>query len=626
MGAGRQARPRRHRSRARRRRSAGAAPDSPAPARRWTSTSFPPGDTTTGCTARSKTAARGPRRTRGRAGGRRLSRHFYRGLAFLEAERRGRLAKATAAERRTPPPAPARPRPRLARRARGRAAPALVPPERAGGHGAPSRRHAGRRCRAVGAQRAPPRQPPPPGVDVRRRRHLSGVAAAHADSRAERAVALLLVPGDRAFPLVAGRPPRTPARQVDARGVGPAGGTAAPAGHEAGRSGGARARGRVAPESAASGPVPRADGARRPVIYSRRLTLRELAGASRVPARRRRFDRDRARRDARGRRARRPLVPRRTRNTRPRWRRRGPRRSSSATTRRRRRARCCGRGIPTWRSRARPRLLAPDDRPAPGRVAVAPASTRARSSAPAATSAAFASVGRRRRHRGAHRRPPARGRSTPASTIGDDCADPRRTPRSASGARSGTASSSRTAPSIGSDGFGFAPRPDGTYQKIPQAAPVVIEDDVEIGANTTIDRPAVGETRIEAGTKIDNLVHGGARRPRRPQRDARGPGGHRGQHDDRRLGRSSPARSGVAGHLHIGKGTQGHGADRDSQLAAGRVVRARATRRSTTATGSSRPAVFRRLPEMQEGPGRPREAPRRPRGQARRRVPNAPRE
>jgi len=59
---------------------------------------------------------------------------------------------------------------------------------------------------------------------------------------------------------------------------------------------------------------------------------------------------------------------------------------------------------------------------------------------------------------------------------------------------------------IGSDGYGFAQRPDGTHEKIPQTAPVVIEDDVEIGANTTIDRPAVGETRIKAGTKIDNLV------------------------------------------------------------------------------------------------------------------------
>lgn len=59
---------------------------------------------------------------------------------------------------------------------------------------------------------------------------------------------------------------------------------------------------------------------------------------------------------------------------------------------------------------------------------------------------------------------------------------------------------------IGSDGFGFARTTEGTHHKIPQAGGVVVEDDVEIGANTTIDRPAVGETRIGAGTKIDNLV------------------------------------------------------------------------------------------------------------------------
>lgn len=59
---------------------------------------------------------------------------------------------------------------------------------------------------------------------------------------------------------------------------------------------------------------------------------------------------------------------------------------------------------------------------------------------------------------------------------------------------------------IGGDGFGFAHREDGSHEKIPQSAIVVIEDDVEIGANTTIDRPAVGETRIKSGAKIDNLV------------------------------------------------------------------------------------------------------------------------
>jgi UDP-3-O-[3-hydroxymyristoyl] glucosamine N-acyltransferase len=59
---------------------------------------------------------------------------------------------------------------------------------------------------------------------------------------------------------------------------------------------------------------------------------------------------------------------------------------------------------------------------------------------------------------------------------------------------------------IGSDGYGFARRPDGSHEKIPQVGRVAIEDDVEIGANSTVDRPAVGETRIGAGTKIDNLV------------------------------------------------------------------------------------------------------------------------
>jgi UDP-3-O-[3-hydroxymyristoyl] glucosamine N-acyltransferase len=59
---------------------------------------------------------------------------------------------------------------------------------------------------------------------------------------------------------------------------------------------------------------------------------------------------------------------------------------------------------------------------------------------------------------------------------------------------------------IGSDGFGFAHRADGTHHKIPQIGGVIVEDDVEIGANAAIDRPAVGETRIGAGTKIDNLV------------------------------------------------------------------------------------------------------------------------
>jgi UDP-3-O-[3-hydroxymyristoyl] glucosamine N-acyltransferase len=59
---------------------------------------------------------------------------------------------------------------------------------------------------------------------------------------------------------------------------------------------------------------------------------------------------------------------------------------------------------------------------------------------------------------------------------------------------------------IGSDGFGFAPCPDGTFEKIPQMGIVVLEDDVEIGANTTVDRATMGETRIKKGVKLDNLI------------------------------------------------------------------------------------------------------------------------
>jgi UDP-3-O-[3-hydroxymyristoyl] glucosamine N-acyltransferase len=59
---------------------------------------------------------------------------------------------------------------------------------------------------------------------------------------------------------------------------------------------------------------------------------------------------------------------------------------------------------------------------------------------------------------------------------------------------------------IGSDGFGFAPQADGSFKKVPQMGNVVLEDNVEVGANTTIDRATIGSTTIQAGAKIDNLV------------------------------------------------------------------------------------------------------------------------
>jgi UDP-3-O-[3-hydroxymyristoyl] glucosamine N-acyltransferase len=106
---------------------------------------------------------------------------------------------------------------------------------------------------------------------------------------------------------------------------------------------------------------------------------------------------------------------------------------------------------------------------------------------------------------------------------------------------------------IGSDGFGFAKQPDGTHLKIPQHADVVIEDDVEIGANTTIDRPAVGETRIRAGSKIDNLVqiaHGVTIGRRVVLASQVGIAGSTVVDDDVVMA----GQVGVGGHLHVGQG------------------------------------------------------------------------
>jgi len=108
---------------------------------------------------------------------------------------------------------------------------------------------------------------------------------------------------------------------------------------------------------------------------------------------------------------------------------------------------------------------------------------------------------------------------------------------------------------VGADGFGFARQKDGTHLKIQQLADVVIEDDVEIGANTTVDRPAVGETRIGAGTKIDNLVqiaHGVALGQRVLLAAQTGIAGSTTVGDDVMMA----GQSGVAGHLAIGRGVK----------------------------------------------------------------------
>ncbi|RZK43946.1 MAG: UDP-3-O-(3-hydroxymyristoyl)glucosamine N-acyltransferase [Pedobacter sp.] len=108
---------------------------------------------------------------------------------------------------------------------------------------------------------------------------------------------------------------------------------------------------------------------------------------------------------------------------------------------------------------------------------------------------------------------------------------------------------------IGSDGFGFAPQPDGTYNKIAQIGNVVIEDDVEIGANTAIDRATMGSTFIRRGAKLDNLIQVAHNVEVGSHAVVAAQSGISGS---TKLGENSVigGQVGIAGHLILGKGTQ----------------------------------------------------------------------
>ncbi|MES2829083.1 MAG: UDP-3-O-(3-hydroxymyristoyl)glucosamine N-acyltransferase [Bacteroidota bacterium] len=108
---------------------------------------------------------------------------------------------------------------------------------------------------------------------------------------------------------------------------------------------------------------------------------------------------------------------------------------------------------------------------------------------------------------------------------------------------------------IGSDGFGFAPQPDGTYSKIAQIGNVVIEDDVEIGANTSIDRATMGSTFIRKGVKLDNLIQIAHNVDVGEHSVVAAQTGISGS---TKLGEKSVigGQVGIAGHLSLAKGTQ----------------------------------------------------------------------
>jgi UDP-3-O-[3-hydroxymyristoyl] glucosamine N-acyltransferase len=149
---------------------------------------------------------------------------------------------------------------------------------------------------------------------------------------------------------------------------------------------------------------------------------------------------------------------------------------------------------------------------------------------------------------------------------------------------------------VGSDGYGFVRRGDGTHEKIPQIAGVVIEDDVELGANTTVDRPAVGETRIGSGTKIDNLVqigHGVTIGRNVLMAAQVGIAGSTDIGDDVVFG----GQVGVGGHLTIGRGSVAVGQsgvtnslDAGAMVAGYPAINNREWRKASV--------IFKRLPEL----------------------------
>ena len=108
---------------------------------------------------------------------------------------------------------------------------------------------------------------------------------------------------------------------------------------------------------------------------------------------------------------------------------------------------------------------------------------------------------------------------------------------------------------IGSDGFGFAPTPDGTYAKIPQIGNVVIEDHVETGANCCLDRATMGSTIIRKGVKLDNMVQIAHNADIGENTVIAGLSGVAGS---TKVGRNCVfgAQVGIVGHITIAEGTQ----------------------------------------------------------------------
>lgn len=151
---------------------------------------------------------------------------------------------------------------------------------------------------------------------------------------------------------------------------------------------------------------------------------------------------------------------------------------------------------------------------------------------------------------------------------------------------------------IGSDGFGFAPQADGSFKKVPQIGNVVIEDDVEIGANSTIDRATIGSTLIKSGVKLDNLIQIAHNVEVGNSTVIAAQAGVSGS---TRIGRGVMigGQAGIVGHIQIGDGARINAQSGVSKsLDAGKAVTGSPAYDYTAALRSQ--AINRKLPELEK--------------------------
>jgi UDP-3-O-[3-hydroxymyristoyl] glucosamine N-acyltransferase len=152
---------------------------------------------------------------------------------------------------------------------------------------------------------------------------------------------------------------------------------------------------------------------------------------------------------------------------------------------------------------------------------------------------------------------------------------------------------------IGGDGFGFAPLTNGSYKKIPQIGNAIIEDDVEIGSNTTIDRATMGSTIVRKGVKLDNLIQVAHNVEIGENTVIAAQTGISGS---TKIGRncSIGGQVGIVGHIHIADGTRINAQSGLSKSVINTNITLNGTPAFEYKSSLKSQAIFRNLPELQQ--------------------------